>query len=89
MQNSTTGKVNGCAAAARAVAEIEADLRTFEAEERRRLGLEEDQEHWRDSDAIPFTEGQRATTTILFGGLTRMHEGLLEAAVCRFGGPFG
>ena len=56
MQNSTTRKVNGCAAAARAVAEIEADLRTFEAEERRRLGLEEDRQHWRDSDAIPFTE---------------------------------
>ncbi len=85
MQNSTTRKVNGCAAAARAVAEIEADLRTFEAEERRRLGLEEDRQHWRDSDAIPFTEGQRATTTILFGGLTRMHEALLEAAICRFG----
>lgn len=85
MQNSTTRKVNGCAAAARAVAEIEADLRTFEEEERRRLGLEEDQQHWRDSDAIPFTEEQRATTTILFGGLTRMHEALLEATFHRFG----
>ncbi len=85
MQNSTTGKVNGCAAAARAVAEIEAELRTFEAEERRRLGLEDERQAWRDPDVIPFTEEQRTTTTILFGGLTRMHEALLEANFIRFG----
>ncbi|MCK4868956.1 MAG: 2-hydroxyglutaryl-CoA dehydratase, partial [Alphaproteobacteria bacterium] len=66
-------------------AEIEADLRIFEAEERRRLGLEEAPEQWRDPDVIPFTEEQRATTTILFGGLTRMHEVLLEATIHRFG----
>lgn len=85
MQKSTTTPVNGCAAAARAVAEIEADLRRFEAEERRRLGLVDGPEPWRDPDVIPFTAEQRATTTILFGGLTRMHEALLESTFRRFG----
>jgi predicted nucleotide-binding protein (sugar kinase/HSP70/actin superfamily) len=85
MQNSTTGKVNGCAAAARAVAELEADMRTFEAEERQRLGLEHEPEPWRDPEVIPFTEEQRDNTIILFGGLTRMHEALLEANFSRFG----
>jgi len=85
MPNSTTTAVNGCAAAARAVSEIEADLRTFETEERRRLGLDDGVEPWRDPDVIPFTEEQRAITTILFGGLTRMHEALLESTFQRFG----
>jgi predicted nucleotide-binding protein (sugar kinase/HSP70/actin superfamily) len=86
MTDTPTERVNGCAAASRAVAEIEADLRTFEAEERRRLGLVEDERQaWRDPDVIPFTEEQRTTTTILFGGLTRMHEALLEASFTRFG----
>ena len=85
MTDTTIERVNGCAAATRAVAEIEADLRTFEAEERRRLGLEDEPEPWRDPDVIPFTEEQRATTTILFGGLTFLHEALLKANFTRFG----
>ena len=85
MQNSPTTSVNGCAATARAVSEIEADLRAFEEEERLRLGLEAAPEPWRDPDVIPFTEEQRATTTLLFGGLTRMHEVLLESTFERFG----
>ena len=85
MQNSRTPNMNGCTVAARAATEIEADLRTFEAEERRRLGLEDGAEQWRNPDVIPFTEEQRATTTILFGGLTRLHDALLEAVFQRLG----
>ena len=85
MPNSTTAAVNGCATAVRAISEIEADLRAFEEQERLRLGLEAAPEPWRDPDVIPFTEEQRASTTILFGGLTRMHEALLESTFQRFG----
>ncbi len=84
--NNTKAKGAGrCATVARVFAEIKADLRAFEARERRRLGLNDCPEPWRDPDIIPFTEEQRATTTLLFGGLTPMHETLLEATFHRFG----
>lgn len=85
MYETTDLKEPGCMAVSRAVARIEADLRAFETGESRRLGLENATEHWRDPDPLPFTEEQRANTTILFGGLTLLHDTLFEAIFARFG----
>src|SRR5258706_336323 len=61
--------------------EIEAELSTFEAAERKRLGLEpEPIRHWHDPNPREFTRQQRAETTILIGGLTIAQDTLLQAA---------
>ena len=85
MNDSLDFKEPGCVAASRAVARIEADLRTFEDEESQRLGLDAPQEQWHEPEPLPFTEEQRANTTILFGGLTGLHDSLIGAALSRFG----
>ncbi|MEE9140218.1 MAG: 2-hydroxyglutaryl-CoA dehydratase [Alphaproteobacteria bacterium] len=59
--------------------EIEGELRAFEAEERGRLGLEGKPQHWRDPISQRFVKDQRAHTTLLFGGLTALHDVFLEA----------
>jgi predicted nucleotide-binding protein (sugar kinase/HSP70/actin superfamily) len=62
--------------------DIERELRVFEVEERRRLGLEEEQSvHWHDPNPQAFSRDQRETTTILLGGLTLAHDMLLTAAL--------
>jgi predicted nucleotide-binding protein (sugar kinase/HSP70/actin superfamily) len=67
-------------------AAIEAELKAFEAQERKRLGLEEAAvEHWRDKNPQTFTRDQRATTTILFGGLTLAHDVLVSGALAGLG----
>jgi predicted nucleotide-binding protein (sugar kinase/HSP70/actin superfamily) len=65
--------------------EIEREVRAFEAEERRRLGLEAAPEHFRDANPQRFTKEDRARTTVLFGGLTTMHDALLEAGLGSLG----
>ena len=65
---------------------IEAELKAFEAEERKRLGLEEEAvEHWRDPNPQAFTKEERASTTILLGGLTLAHDVLVSAALAHLG----
>ncbi len=67
-------------------AAIEAEIKAYEAQERRRLGLEEEAvEHWRDPNPQTFTRDQRATTTILFGGLTLAHDVLVSGALSGLG----
>jgi predicted nucleotide-binding protein (sugar kinase/HSP70/actin superfamily) len=62
--------------------EIESELKAFEAEERKRLGLEEEApEQWRDENPQKFTASQRESTTILLGGLTRAHDCLVTGAL--------
>ncbi|HZE96351.1 MAG TPA: 2-hydroxyglutaryl-CoA dehydratase [Planctomycetota bacterium] len=62
--------------------EIERELKTFEAEERQRLGIEEEKvQHWHDANPQTFTRDQRETTTILIGGLTLAHDTLLTGAL--------
>lgn len=62
--------------------EIERELREFEAEERKRLGIEEEQvHHWHDPNPQKFTREQRETTTILIGGLTLAHDTLVTGAL--------
>lgn len=85
MYDSTDAKEPGCVAASRVVARIEADLRSFEDEESQRLGLDAAPTQWRDPEPLPFTEEQRANTTVLFGGLTGLHDSLIKSALYRFG----
>src|SRR5688572_6547561 len=61
--------------------DIEKELAAFEAEERKRLGLEDGKEHWRDPVAQTFTADQRESTTILACGLTMAHDYFLEGAL--------
>ncbi len=61
---------------------IERELTAFEAEERKRLGLEEEaSEHWHDANPQQFTRDDRASTTILVGGLTLAHDQFFTAAL--------
>jgi hypothetical protein len=63
-------------------AEIEAELRSFEATERQRLGLEDAEvERWQDPNPQLFQRERRAETTILVGGLTCAHDALVQAAL--------
>jgi predicted nucleotide-binding protein (sugar kinase/HSP70/actin superfamily) len=65
---------------------IERELRVFEAEERRRLGIEEEQvDHWHDPNPQVFTRDERGTTTILLGGLTIAHDTLMTGALSGLG----
>ena len=60
---------------------IEVELCAFEAEERRRLGLDSEPRQWHDSYPRHFTEAERRRTTLLFGGLSNMHDALIEAGL--------
>lgn len=74
----------GDGAAAR-ISDIDGELRAFERNERRRLGLEAPERQWRNPDTLPFPEEERGRVTILFGGLTAMHDALIEAGLRRLG----
>src|ERR1043165_4400405 len=61
---------------------IEKELKAFEAEERKRLGLPEEKvEHWHDPNPQQFVRSERETTTILLGGLTLAHDTLVTGAL--------
>lgn len=67
-------------------ADIEKELREFEAKERERLGLNEPpQRHWRDENPQNFVKAERASTTILCGGLTQAQDMLVSAALLGVG----
>jgi predicted nucleotide-binding protein (sugar kinase/HSP70/actin superfamily) len=60
--------------------DIDDELKRFEAEERARLGLPED-EHWvEDMANLIFTKKEKAKITLLIGGLTMAHDFLVEGA---------
>jgi predicted nucleotide-binding protein (sugar kinase/HSP70/actin superfamily) len=65
--------------------DIEKELAAFEAEEKKRLGLESGKEHWRDEVAQHFTADQKEKTTILISGLTMAHDYLLEGGLAGLG----
>jgi predicted nucleotide-binding protein (sugar kinase/HSP70/actin superfamily) len=61
---------------------IEAELKKFEIEERKRLGLPiEDAKHWFDAVPREFTRDQREHTTILVSGLTMAHDLFIQSAL--------
>jgi predicted nucleotide-binding protein (sugar kinase/HSP70/actin superfamily) len=66
--------------------DLEAELARFEEEERVKLGLNVNNEHWVDQMVNPqFTKSQRATTTLLVSGLTQAHDYLVKAALSGIG----
>ena len=71
--------------ASRTITDIEAELHAFETAERRQLGLDAAGDQWRNPEMIPFTEEMRSDTTLLFGGLTDVHDALVEAGLARLG----
>src|SRR5262245_47224915 len=67
-------------------AAIERELKIFESEERRKLGLDEEAPpHWHDANPQLFTHADRKTTTILLGGLTLAHDTLLTGPLAGLG----
>lgn len=63
--------------------DLEAELAKFEAEERKRLGLDGSSAdaQWFDANPQTFTRQQRETTTILHGGLTYAQDLFTQAAL--------
>src|SRR5215468_507933 len=79
---STTNDKNGNGLDEMSVEAIEAELKKFEIEERKRLGLPVDgQKHWFDEVPRKFTKDQREHTTILVCGLTMAHDLFIQAAL--------
>lgn len=63
-------------------ANVEEELKAYEAELRKELGLEdEDVNHFERPEERGFLRQSREETTILFGGLTLAHEQFLEYAI--------
>jgi len=66
--------------------DIEAELKKFEEEERRRLGLAEEKTPWTDKMVnAEFKASQRKETTLLVSGLTQAHDYLVKAALTGLG----
>ncbi|MGB5810101.1 MAG: 2-hydroxyglutaryl-CoA dehydratase, partial [Polyangiales bacterium] len=62
--------------------DIEKELAEFEAQERSKLGLDDNREQWTDSMIDPFfSKSERTTTTILNGGLTMAHDEFVASAL--------
>jgi predicted nucleotide-binding protein (sugar kinase/HSP70/actin superfamily) len=79
---STTNQNGGKDLDATSIEAIEAELKAFELEERKRLGLPtETAKQWFDEVPRTFTADQRAHTTILVSGLTMAHDLFIQAAL--------
>jgi predicted nucleotide-binding protein (sugar kinase/HSP70/actin superfamily) len=62
--------------------DLDAELAKFEAEERKRLGLDAKVEHWvEDMVGLGFKKSERAKVTLLIGGLTLAHDFLIEGGL--------
>ena len=79
---STTNEKTGSKLDDLSIDAIEAELKQFEIEERKRLGLPVDSaKHWFDEVPRTFTRDQREHTTILVSGLTMAHDLFIQAAL--------
>jgi predicted nucleotide-binding protein (sugar kinase/HSP70/actin superfamily) len=65
--------------------DMKRELRVFENEQRRRLGLEPGPEQWLDVNPQRFTREQRSRTTLLFGGFTSLHDVFIESGLKALG----
>jgi predicted nucleotide-binding protein (sugar kinase/HSP70/actin superfamily) len=62
-------------------AALEAEIKRFEIQQRKRLGLVESAlDHWTDPNPQRFTKAQRSSTTLLIGGLTSMQDYFVQGA---------
>ncbi len=79
---STTNDNSGANLDAMSLESIEEQLKQFELEERKRLGLPvESAKQWFDEVPRTFTADQRAHTTILVSGLTMAHDLFIQGAL--------
>jgi predicted nucleotide-binding protein (sugar kinase/HSP70/actin superfamily) len=79
---STTNDNNGSNLDPMSLESIEAQLKQFEIDERKRLGLPvESVKQWFDAVPREFTREQREHTTILVSGLTMAHDLFIQAAL--------
>ncbi|MDX2094291.1 MAG: 2-hydroxyglutaryl-CoA dehydratase [Kofleriaceae bacterium] len=79
---STTNDKNGSNLDPMSLEAIEAQLKQFELDERKRLGLPvESVKQWFDAVPREFTREQREHTTILVSGLTMAHDLFIQAAL--------
>ncbi len=62
------------------VVDVDAELRRFEADERARLGIPEDETWVEDMANLIFTKKEKTKITLLIGGLTMAHDFLVEGA---------
>jgi predicted nucleotide-binding protein (sugar kinase/HSP70/actin superfamily) len=82
----TTFKLPVLGEAAGSELDIDAELARYEEEERVRLGLKVDTDHWYDQMVSPqFGKSERASTTLLVSGLTAAHDYLVKAALMGLG----
>ncbi|MDP9151198.1 MAG: 2-hydroxyglutaryl-CoA dehydratase [Myxococcota bacterium] len=64
------------------IIDMDAELKKFEAEERKRLGLDVATEHWiEDMANLTFTKKEKSKITMLVGGLTVAHDYFVEAGL--------
>jgi predicted nucleotide-binding protein (sugar kinase/HSP70/actin superfamily) len=62
--------------------DVDAELKKFEEEERKRLGLDNKTEQWiEDMVGLGFTQSQKSKITLLIGGLTIAHDYLIEGGL--------
>lgn len=84
-QNETKFRLPLAGAAENSI-DIDAELAKFEEEERAKLGLKVDTNHWYDKMVSPeFTKSQRQETTLLISGLTAAHDYLVQGALSGIG----
>jgi predicted nucleotide-binding protein (sugar kinase/HSP70/actin superfamily) len=79
---SATGSLVGLNKTSLPLLDIDAELKRFEEEERKRLGLDTKTEHWiEDMAGLTFTKKEKAKITMLVGGLTMAHDYFVEAGL--------
>jgi predicted nucleotide-binding protein (sugar kinase/HSP70/actin superfamily) len=62
--------------------DIDAELKRFEEEEKKRLGLDVETKQWvEDMANLTFTKSEKAKITLLIGGLTLAHDYLIEGGL--------
>src|ERR1700733_15331135 len=77
---STNGSVVGFDKKSLPLIDMDAELKKFEEEERKRLGLDTKTDHWiEDMAGLTFTKREKAKITMLVGGLTMAHDFFIEA----------
>ena len=65
-----------------AILNLQKEMEQFEAEERKRLGVEDaSQDQWVENQQLNFSASQREHTTLLVSGLTLAHDLFLQAAL--------
>lgn len=67
--------------AGQAPIDIDAELRAFEDEERKRLGLEQTEQWIEDMADLSFTKAERSKITMLIGGLTVAHDYIVSGGL--------